>query len=87
MFSFTLPLTSPLVGVGGQRYAPVALHQEMTQFSLGAENLAATGIRSPGHPARNESLYRLSHAGPRNSISLCFVLKYWLSFCVRYEGQ
>jgi hypothetical protein len=30
----------------------------------GAENLAPTGIRSPDHPARSESLYRLSYRGP-----------------------
>ena len=30
----------------------------------GAENLAFTGIRSPVHPARSESLYRLSYPGP-----------------------
>jgi hypothetical protein len=27
----------------------------------GAENLAPTGIRSPGRPARSQSLYRLSY--------------------------
>ena len=27
----------------------------------GAENLAPTGIRSPGGPARSQSLYRLSY--------------------------
>jgi hypothetical protein len=27
----------------------------------GAENLASTGIRSPGRPSRSESLYRLSY--------------------------
>ena len=30
-----------------------------------AENLGPTGIRSPEHPARSESLYRLSYPGPR----------------------
>ena len=29
-----------------------------------AENLASTGIRSTDSPARSESLYRLSYAGP-----------------------
>ena len=29
----------------------------------GAENLAPTGIRSPGRPARSESLYRLNYPG------------------------
>jgi hypothetical protein len=32
---------------------------------IGAENLAPTGIRSPGRPARSESPYRLSYPGPR----------------------
>jgi len=31
----------------------------------GAENLAPTGIRSPAHPARSQSLYRLSYPGPQ----------------------
>ena len=31
----------------------------------GAENLAATGIRSPDRPACSESLYRLSYPGPQ----------------------
>jgi hypothetical protein len=30
----------------------------------GAENLAPTGIRFPDHPARSQSLYRLSYRGP-----------------------
>ena len=30
-----------------------------------AENLAPTGIRSPYHPARSESLYRLSSLDPK----------------------
>jgi hypothetical protein len=28
-----------------------------------AKNLASTGIRSPDHPARSPSLYRLSYPG------------------------
>jgi hypothetical protein len=32
---------------------------------MGAENLAATGIRSPSRPVRNESPYRLSYSGPQ----------------------
>jgi len=27
----------------------------------GAENIAATAIRSPDHPTRNESIYRLTY--------------------------
>ena len=30
----------------------------------GAENLAPTGIRSPDHPGRSESLYRLRYPRP-----------------------
>jgi hypothetical protein len=30
----------------------------------GAENLTPTGIRSPDHPVRSESLYRLRYPGP-----------------------
>ena len=32
----------------------------------GAENQSPTGIRSPDHPARRQSLYRLSYPSPRN---------------------
>jgi hypothetical protein len=47
---------------------PVAIEQEAV-WTLGpirtvAEKLALTGIRSPDHPTRNESLYRLSYPGP-----------------------
>jgi len=34
----------------------------------GAEKLASTGIRSLDHPDRSQSLYRLSHPGPRRQI-------------------
>ena len=37
----------------------------------GAENLASTGIRSPDHRARSESLYRLTYPGPRISKYRC----------------
>jgi hypothetical protein len=30
-----------------------------------AKNLAPTGIRSPDHPARSQSLYRLSYCAPQ----------------------
>jgi hypothetical protein len=55
--------------VGGQRHAPAALLPGKTgthciggwvaprPFWTGAGNLVPTGIRSPDHPARNESLY------------------------------
>ena len=43
----------------------------------GAENLVPpTGIRSPEHPARSESLYRLSYPG-RTGIMEWFIYKQW----------
>jgi hypothetical protein len=39
----------------------------------GAENLAATGIRSPDFPARSKSLYRLRYPGSK---PLCSIVKY-----------
>jgi hypothetical protein len=36
----------------------------------GAKELAPTGIRSPDHPARSESLYRLSYV---YAVSLCML--------------
>ena len=47
----------------------------------GADNLNPTGIRSPDRPARSESLYRLSHPGPRREVTaliLCETLKVWV---------
>ena len=35
---------------------------------IGAKNLAPTGIRSPDHPARSESLYRLLYPGSDQNI-------------------
>ena len=40
---------------------------------LGAENLAHTRIRTPDHPARSESLYRLRYPGPQ--LYRCAVVK------------
>ena len=71
-----------LDGVGGQRQAPAALTPGKTRYSLcrrlggpqgrsgRAENVAATGIRSPDRPARIESLYRLSHPGPPTLVNM-----------------
>ena len=83
MYSSTLPLTSALDGVGGQRHAlavltpekdPVPTVQEVGWATgpvwTGAENLAHTGIRLPDHPARSESLYRLSYRGPIYNVVL-----------------
>ena len=41
-----------------------------------AENLAATGIRSPDHPVRSQSLYRLSYPVHTNSIKISKILKF-----------
>jgi len=37
--------------------------------STGAENLAPTRIRSPDHPARSQSLYRLHYPAPRACVA------------------
>jgi len=60
--------------VGGQLHAlaalyprlktPVPIVQDAGPVWTGAENLPPpTGVRSPDHPARSESLYRLSYPG------------------------
>jgi hypothetical protein len=62
------------MGVGGQCHAPAAFPWERDPIPIvqeagwapglvwiGAEYLAATGIRSPDRPARSELLYRLSY--------------------------
>ena len=62
--------------VGGQRRAPGTLPARKTPTHCtggwvgprvgldGCENLAPFGIRSADHPARRESMYRLSYRGP-----------------------
>ena len=51
---------------------PVPIVQEIgwdpEHVWTGAENLANTGIRFPGRPANNGSLYRLSYPGPRDGV-------------------
>ena len=73
MYSFTVPSTSALDGVGGgQRHIPAALLPGKTRCPLyrklgGPQGRSGrvrkislpTGIRSPDRPARSESLYRL----------------------------
>jgi hypothetical protein len=70
--SSTLSLTSALDGVGGEGHAPAALLPgkiPVVQEAgwnpgpvwTGAEKLAPTGIRSPGRPARSQSLYRVCY--------------------------
>jgi hypothetical protein len=64
------------MGVGGQRHAPAALLPGKTRYPLyrrlgGSQSRSGqvrkisppTGIRSMDHPARSESLYRLSSPG------------------------
>ena len=77
MYGSTLPSTSTLDGGGWStshpgRFTPgkdpVPIVQE-AGWAPGlvwtrAENLAPNEIRSPDRPARGESLYRLSYAGP-----------------------
>jgi hypothetical protein len=75
-YSSTLPSTSVLDGVGGAtprpgRFTPGKDPVPIVQAGRapgpvweGVENLAPTGIRSPDHPARSESLYLLSDPGP-----------------------
>ena len=74
----------------GQRHAPAALYPGKDTVPIvqeagwapgpvwtGAKNLTPTGIRSPDHPARSESLYRLSyqthdkiHTSSKNNLCL-----------------
>ena len=48
----------------------------------GAENLAPTGIRSPDHLARIESLHRLSYGGPPTFSLTCIIILLCLSACL-----
>jgi hypothetical protein len=51
----------------GQSYALAALplvQESKRAPGAGAESLAPTGIRSPDHPVRSESLNRLRYPGP-----------------------
>jgi hypothetical protein len=78
-YSSAVSLIWALDGVGGQRHAPAALPPEKTQYPLYRRLGAPQGrsgqvrkfsppprIRSPDHPARSDSLYRLSYPGSRN---------------------
>ena len=55
------PRERPGTNVIGRWWAPEPVW-------MGAEILASTGIRSPDHPARSESLYLLSYPGPSYAI-------------------
>ena len=76
-YSSTLPSTSALDGVGGQRHAPATLTPGKIRYPLyrklggpqgrsgGVRKISPpTGIRSPERQARSESLHRLSYPGP-----------------------
>jgi hypothetical protein len=80
--------------VRGQRHAPAALYPwerpnaHCTGGWVGpglvwtsAKNLTPTGIRSPDHPARSHSLYRLSY------LALDWNMKGTLNFGFAYEGS
>jgi hypothetical protein len=77
IYSYTLPLTSALDGVGGRLHDPAALPPEKEpgthlqeagwaseRLWTDAENLAPNGFRSPDGPACNASLHRLSYHRP-----------------------
>jgi hypothetical protein len=71
VYGSTLSLTSTPDVVGWSASLPGRFTPGPHQ--RGAENLAPTVIRSPDHPARSESLYRLSCPGPRrpNCVFYC----------------
>jgi hypothetical protein len=52
----------------------------------GTESLASTGIRSPGRPARWESLYLLSYRGPFTEFRHCLFFPPSLEINPFYEG-
>jgi hypothetical protein len=77
--TFTPSLTSALDGwVVNATSRPLYLQERPSTLWIGAgwstrlvwtgaENLAPNGIRSPDHPARSESLYRLRSSDPQTS--------------------
>jgi len=84
-YSSTLSLTSALDGVGGLHHAPAALPRGKIWYPLyrrlgGPQGRSGQlrkisppiGIQSPDHPARSESLYRLSYRGPLTAMSVQF---------------
>ena len=75
------------MGLGGQRHAVTALSPGKALYPLyrrlgGPQGRAGrvqkispvTGIRSLDRPARSESLYRLSHPGPRDLCIFGYIL-------------
>ena len=63
---------------------PVPVVQEAGWASetvwTGAENFAPIGIRSPGRPARSESLHQLSY--PVSLLDFSIILVLWLALCL-----
>ena len=87
MYSFTLPLTSTLHGVGGQRHTSAALPPGKTWYPLYRRVVGprgwsgnvrkispSSGIRSPNRPVLSEALYRLSYRGPQFATLLLVIL-------------
>jgi hypothetical protein len=72
-YSSTLCLILVLHGGGWStprpgRFTPRRDRDHCTGGCMDAKNLAFTGIRFPGRPARSESLYRLSYPGPQHQV-------------------
>ena len=76
-YSSIISLTSALDGVGGQHHASAVLPPGRPRYPLyrrlgGSQGRSGrvgkisspTSVRYPDRPARSESLYRLSYAGP-----------------------
>ena len=64
------PVKEPVLIVQEAGWAPGSVW-------TGAENLAPTGIRSPGRPARRQSLHRLSY--PAHSNLCCIKIDLFIS--------
>ena len=73
------------MGVGGQRHAPTALPpgknlyplyrrlgEPQGLFGRVRKISPPTGIRSPGRPARSESIYRLNYSSPFSFLTYKF---------------
>jgi len=89
MYSFTLPSTSALDGVGGQRHAPAALPPGKTRYPsyrrLRGPQGRSERVRKisppPGFDPRTvqpvaSRLYRLSYLGPYISLTLRLLMSY-----------
>ena len=96
MYSPTLPSTSALEGLGGQRHGPTALPPGKTRYPLyrrlGSPKASLDGCgkprphrdSNPDRPARSESLYRLSYTG---SIYIIYIrIIYIYTGCNRRNG-